>query len=70
MQQNDAEIINMYFNYAEAPIKEWLAEFLNKSVEEVFPDYVDKTDLIGFEIGTVDEKCNKNKYLCDQVFIF
>ena len=50
MQQNDAEIINMYFNYAEAPIKEWLAEFLNKSVEEVFPDYVDKTDLIGFEI--------------------
>jgi hypothetical protein len=50
MQQDELELMNMYFNYAEAPIKEWLAEYLNKPVEEVFPDYKDKTDLIGFKI--------------------
>lgn len=50
MQQDESEIMNMYFNYAEAPIKEWLAEYLNKPVEEVFPDYQDKTDLLGFQI--------------------
>ena len=50
MQQEDAEIVNMYFNYAEAPIKEWLAEYLDKPTEELFPDYQDKTDLLGFQL--------------------
>ena len=37
-----------FFDYAESPIKEWVAGYLKKEVTEVFPDYVDEADIIGF----------------------
>lgn len=37
-----------FFDYAESPIKEWIAGYLKQEVTEVFPDYVDEADIIGF----------------------
>lgn len=37
-----------FFDYAESPIKEWIASYLKQEVTEVFPDYVDEADIIGF----------------------
>ena len=40
-----------FFNCAEAPIQEWIADYLNIPVDDVFADYKDDSDVIGFMIG-------------------
>lgn len=45
-----------FFDYAENPIKEWIAEYLNKTVEEVFDLYQNESDVISVE-------ANKKHYL-------
>lgn len=37
--------MNKYFNYAEAPVKEWIASFLNLPVETVFSDFKNNKDI-------------------------
>jgi hypothetical protein len=51
-QQSEAEkaaITNKLFDCAEAPIKEWIAEFIGEDPSVVFNDYTDDVDLIGFQ---------------------
>jgi hypothetical protein len=45
-----------FFDYAENPVKEWIAEYLNKTVEEVFDLYQNESDVISIE-------SNKKHYL-------
>jgi hypothetical protein len=35
-----------YFNYAETPIKEWIADVLEESVDVLFDDYTGESDII------------------------
>lgn len=35
-----------YFDFAEAPIKEWIADYLNRDPEEVFDDYKEDSDVL------------------------
>ena len=48
-EEEKKKMIDKFFNYAEAPIKEWLAEYLNTDTEKVFPDYDEDSDDIGFQ---------------------
>lgn len=51
MDRDSAEkeaFMDKFFSCSEAPIKEWLAEYRQKPVEELFSDYVDETDVVGF----------------------
>ena len=48
-EQEQLDIINKFFNYAESPIKEWIAKYLQKDIMEVFPDYQDNSDILGFQ---------------------
>jgi len=47
--EEQAEIITKMFNCTESPIKEWIATFLDAEVKYVFTDYVDNSDVIGFQ---------------------
>lgn len=38
-----------FFDYAEAPIKEWLAEYLEEDVECLFADYKEHSDVLSVE---------------------
>lgn len=40
-----------YFDYAESPIKEWIAAHVGESVEVMFDDYNDYSELLSVEIG-------------------
>jgi hypothetical protein len=48
-QEDKIKLLMKFFDYTEAPIKEWIAEYLNQPVDKVFPDYEDKVDLFGFQ---------------------
>lgn len=39
-----------FFDYVESPIKEWIADYLKLDVSEVFPDYLDDSDIIRFMV--------------------
>lgn len=43
------ELQEKFLRNAKAPIQEWIAEYLGKEVKEVFPDYEDESDVIGFQ---------------------
>jgi len=49
IEEERANFINKFFDCAEAPIKEWLAEYVEKDVLDVFPDFKDVVDVIGFQ---------------------
>lgn len=51
IQNERVEYARKFFDYTETPIKEWLASYINRDVLEVFPDYNDESDVIGFMIG-------------------
>jgi len=48
-QEDKRILIEKFFKYTESTIKEWLAEYLNTDVRELFPDYTDESDVIGLE---------------------
>jgi hypothetical protein len=48
-EEEKKKLIDDFFNYAEVPIQEWLAEYLGENVEAVFPDYTDNSKDIGFQ---------------------
>lgn len=41
-----------FFNCAESIIQEWIAEFFDKPTIELFPDYQNESDVIGFMIDS------------------
>ena len=43
-----AACVEKYFQCAEAPIQEWLAAYIKKETKQLFPDYRDDADVIGF----------------------
>lgn len=47
-QEERNKFINKYFDCAESVIKEWIAEYIGKPVNEVFDDYKDDSDVVGF----------------------
>lgn len=47
-EEEKKKMMDKFFNYAEAPIMEWLSEFINVKPELAFPDYCDDSDDIGF----------------------
>lgn len=49
IDEEEAAIITKLFNCTESVIKEWIAEYLDKSPSDVFDDYVDDPDVIGFQ---------------------
>lgn len=48
-EEEKKKLVDKFFNYAESPIGEWLAEYLGVSENEAFPDYNDDSDDIGFQ---------------------
>jgi hypothetical protein len=48
-----------YFDYAEAPIKEWIAEVFDEEVTDLFDDYNDGSDILNVNPSDPD---NKNAY--------
>lgn len=38
-----------FFDYAENPIKEWIAKYLEETTETIFDDYKEESDVIGVE---------------------
>jgi hypothetical protein len=48
-EEEKAKLILKFFDYAETPIQEWLAEYLGVDVNELFEDYQDNSDIIGFK---------------------
>jgi hypothetical protein len=48
-----------YFDYAEAPIKEWIAEIFDENVTDLFDDYSDNIDILNVNPSDPD---NKNSY--------
>lgn len=46
--KQQAELQDKFHNCTESIIKEWIAENMGKPVEELFDDYNDTTDVIGF----------------------
>ncbi len=47
-QAERAYYAQKFFDYTETPIKEWLAGFVETDVTQIFPDYVDKAEIIAF----------------------
>lgn len=47
--EEQANLITKLFNCTETPIKEWISKFINEDVSYVFSDYVDDSDVIGFQ---------------------
>ena len=43
-----AAYVEKYFRCAETPIQEWLATYVKKTPIDLFPDYKDEVDVIGF----------------------
>jgi hypothetical protein len=48
-EEESATLNTKLFDLTEAPIKEWLANLLNAEFTDVFSDYVDNSDIIGFQ---------------------
>lgn len=48
-EEEKKKMMEKYFNCAEAPIIEWVAEYLGQKAEDVFPDCDDDSDDIGFQ---------------------
>jgi hypothetical protein len=49
-----------FFDYAEAPIKEWISSYLEENVETIFPDYSADSDIISIQ---EDNGTHYNVYL-------
>lgn len=49
VEEEKASLMMKFFDYAECPIQEWIAEYLQTDVSEVFPDYQDNSDVLGFQ---------------------
>lgn len=52
-EEEQQAIVNKLFDCTESPIKEWIASYFNVPVEEVFCDFVDDSDVIGFQEGSI-----------------
>ena len=50
-EEEKKKLVDKFFNYAEAPIKEWLSEYLGVETNEVFPDYNEDSDDIGVQFN-------------------
>lgn len=48
-EEEKSVLLMKFFDYAESPIKEWIAEYLNVDVKELFSDYQDNSDVLGFQ---------------------
>lgn len=48
-EEEKKKMIDKFFGYAESPIMEWIAEHLGVQTDEVFPDYDEDSDDIGFQ---------------------
>jgi hypothetical protein len=48
-EEEKKRMMDKFFDYAETPIKEWVAEFLGKDPTDVFTDYNDDNELIGYK---------------------
>ncbi len=46
--QERAAYTDKFFSCAESPIQEWIAAYIGKPVTELFSDYRDESDVIGF----------------------
>lgn len=46
-----------YFNYAETPIKEWIADILEESVDVLFDDYTGESDILFMTSNSEYFKC-------------
>jgi hypothetical protein len=49
IEEEKNKLLAQFFTYAESPIKEWLAEYLGEPVSEVYTDFADDADMIGYE---------------------
>jgi hypothetical protein len=62
-EEEKAKIVEKIFQCSETPIKEWISLFINDyvkvNIEELFPDYVDDSDVIAYE----DNKKHYTAYL-------
>jgi hypothetical protein len=52
-EEESATLNTKLFDLTEAPIKEWLANLLNAEFTDVFSDYVDNSDIIGFQENNI-----------------
>jgi hypothetical protein len=73
-EEERKRIITSFFNYAECPIKEWLAEYLCEDVNDVFTDFTDDSDMIGFEVDgkfynayLVTDDCESSSYVDEKL---
>jgi len=57
IEEEKAQWSMKFFDYAESPIKEWIAAELEETIETIFDDYKDESDVISMEI-------DKEYYLC------
>jgi hypothetical protein len=48
-EEEKKKMIDKFFSYAESPIMEWLSEYLEVQTDEVFPDYDEDSNDIGFQ---------------------
>jgi hypothetical protein len=48
-EEEKAKLLMKFFDYAESPIQEWISEYLEVDVKELFPDYQDNSDVLGFQ---------------------
>lgn len=49
IEEEKRKIVDRFFRCAESPIKEWLAEYDGDDITQIFPDYKDDSDVIGFK---------------------
>ena len=54
-----AAYVDKFFRCAEAPIQEWIAAYVKKTPIDLFPDYKDTSDVIGF----MHDNVHYNAYL-------
>jgi hypothetical protein len=57
-EEEKAALLMKFFDYAESPIQEWLADYLGVDVTELFADYQDNSDVLGFQLEDNKKHCD------------